>query len=100
VDDWIRASAVLLHLNYGSELVAFLEERGEHRRLRPWFEAVRALHLGDRRLLKDLAAEIRPTAEWFFDAIEKRLAALPAATRRRPVPATKPNRRKSGPRSS
>src|SRR5262249_34843642 len=28
IDDWFRASAVLLHLNYGKELLAFLGERG------------------------------------------------------------------------
>src|SRR5208283_1953558 len=28
-DDWCRASAVLLHLNFGEELLAFLREHGD-----------------------------------------------------------------------
>ncbi len=39
-DDWFRASAVLMHLNYGEELLAFLRERGDDVRLRPWYEAL------------------------------------------------------------
>jgi hypothetical protein len=79
----MRASAVLLHLNYGAALLVFLEERGEHLRLRPWFEAVRAAESGDRRLLQNIAVEIRPAAEALYDDIERRLAALPAVTSRR-----------------
>jgi hypothetical protein len=86
VDDWLRASAVLLHLNYGAELLSFLDERGDTARLRPWVEALRALHLGDRRALQNIAPEIRTTAETFYDGIESRLKRLPEKTRRRPLP--------------
>lgn len=82
-DDWLRASAVLIHLNYGAELIAFLEERGDNIRLRPWVEALRALQIGDRRALQNIAPEIRVTAEIFYDGIERRLVKLPAKTRRR-----------------
>lgn len=82
-DDWLRASAVLIHLNYGAELIAFLEERGDNIRLRPWVEALRALQIGDRRALQNIAPEIRITAEIFYDGIERRLIKLPAKTRRR-----------------
>lgn len=41
VDDWVRASAVLLHLNYGVEMLSFLRECGADVRLRPWVEASR-----------------------------------------------------------
>jgi tetratricopeptide (TPR) repeat protein len=85
-DDWLRASAVLLHLNYGAELVAFLDQRGDTARLRPWVEALRALHIGDRRALQNIAPEIRTTAEIFYDGIESRLKKLPEKTRRRPLP--------------
>jgi tetratricopeptide (TPR) repeat protein len=94
-DDWQRASAVLLHLNYGEQLLAFLRERGDDARLRPWYEALVALHKGDRRFLRNLAPEVRTTAEVYFDQIEKRLNALPEKTRRRPLPKpakTKPTR--------
>jgi hypothetical protein len=83
VEDWMRASAVLVHLNYGAALLVFLEERGEHLRLRPWFEVVRAAESGDRRLLQNIAVEIRPTAEALYDDMERRLAVLPAVTSRR-----------------
>jgi tetratricopeptide (TPR) repeat protein/DNA-binding MarR family transcriptional regulator len=82
-DDWLRTSAVLIHLSYGAELIAFLEQRGDNIRLRPWVEALRALQIGDRRALQNIAPEIRVTAEVFFDGIERRLIKLPAKTRRR-----------------
>jgi tetratricopeptide (TPR) repeat protein len=88
-DDWMRASAVLLHLNYGAELLEFLQEQGYHVRLRPWYEALNALQRGDRRYLQNVAPEIRTTAENFYDQIERRLNALPDSTRRRPVPEAK-----------
>ena len=50
---------MLLHLNYGAELLAFLDQRGDTARLRPWVEALRAHHLGDRRALQNIAPEIR-----------------------------------------
>ena len=93
--DWMRASAVLLHLNYGAELLSFLEQRGDHMRLRPWYEALKALHRGDRRYLQNIAPEIRTTAEKFYDQIERRLNVLPDSTRRRPLPAA-PKRTKRG----
>ena len=84
-DDWLRASAVLLHLNYGAELLAFLDQRGDTARLRPWVEALRAQHLGDRRALQNIAPEIRTVAEIFYDGIQSRLKKLPEKTRRRPL---------------
>jgi len=88
-DDWMRASAVLLHLDYGDELLKFLEERGDGARLRPWYEAIRALHLGDRGYLLNIAPEVRTLAEKFYDQIEMRLSKLPESTRRRPLPKKK-----------
>lgn len=91
-DDWIVTSAVLLHLNLGAELLALLDRRGDTARLRPWVEAVRALHIGDRRALQNVAPEIRTSAEVFYDRIERRLNRLPAKTRRRPLPKAKQTR--------
>lgn len=91
-DDWLRASAVLLHLNYGAKVLALLDERGDTVRLRPWVEAFRALHLGDRRALQNVAPEIRTTAETFYDGIESRLRKLPEKTRRRPAAKPKQSR--------
>ncbi len=84
-DDWLRASAVLLHLNYGAQLLAFLDQRGDTARLRPWVEALRAHHLGDRRALQNIAPEIRTAAEILYDGIQSRLEKLPEKTRRRPL---------------
>jgi tetratricopeptide (TPR) repeat protein/DNA-binding MarR family transcriptional regulator len=92
-DDWLRTTAVLLHLNYGADLLSFLDQRGDTARLRPWVEALRALQLGDRRTLQNIAPEIRTTAEIFYDGIESRLRKLPEKTRRRPLP--KPKRARS-----
>lgn len=93
--DWFRASAVLLHLNYGQELLTFLRERGDDARLRPWYEALSALHRQDRRYLQNIPVEVRTTAEYYFDQIEKRLNALPEKTRRRPMPKPAKKRRKT-----
>jgi len=82
---WLVTSAVLLHLNYGAELLAFLEQRGDTARLRPWVEALRAHQLGDRRALQNIAPEIRTSAEVFYDGIERLLKKLPEKTRRRPL---------------
>jgi tetratricopeptide (TPR) repeat protein len=95
-DDWLRASAVMLHLNYGAELLALLEQRGDTARLRPWVEALRALHLGDRAALQNIAPEIRTTAEIFYDGIESRLKKLPEKTRRRPIAERKRIRSRRG----
>jgi len=94
-DDWLRASAVLIHLNYGEQLLAFLDERGDTARLRPWVEAIRAVQIGDRRALQNVAPEIRTTAEVFYDGIERRLVKLPEKTNRRPkAPAKKARSRR------
>jgi len=84
-DDWMRSSAVLLHLNDGEKLLRFLESRGDDARMRPWYEALRAHVVGDRRMLQNVAPEVRTLAEKFFDEIECRLVHLPAKTSRRPV---------------
>ena len=91
-DDWHRASAVFLHLNYGAELLDFLDQRGDSARFRPWVEALRAHHLGDRRALQNIAPEIRTAAEIFYDGIQGRLKKLPAKTRRRPLAKAKRTR--------
>jgi hypothetical protein len=71
----------------------FLDQRGDTARLRPWVEALRAHHLGDRRALQNIAPEIRTAAEIFYDGIESRLKKLPEKTRRRPL--AKPKRARS-----
>jgi hypothetical protein len=59
-------------------------------------EALRALQIGSRQALQNIAPEIRATAEIFYDGIERRLLKLPEKTRRRPI--TKPKTKRS-PRS-
>jgi hypothetical protein len=92
-DDWLRAAAVFIHLNYGSALLEFLGGLGDVvARLRPWVEAIRAVEIGDKRALRNIAPEIRVTAEVLFDGIEARLSKLPPGTGRRP----KPERKRAG----
>jgi tetratricopeptide (TPR) repeat protein len=76
IDDWIRASAVLINLGDGESLVELLVARGDHKRLRPWFEAIQAILAGQRKLLLNVAPEVRLTAECFFDQIQWRLNQL------------------------
>ncbi len=94
-DEWMRESALFVHLNYGRELLSLLEKRGEHLRLRPWYEAIKALHLGNRDNLLNIAPEIRTTAQLLYDAMEKRINVLPDATRRRSSSSTNTPKRKS-----
>lgn len=71
-DDWFRASAVLLHLGFGARLVEVLQESGADVELLPWFAAVQAHALEDKRHLLNLPVEARPVAEQIFDQIERR----------------------------
>lgn len=75
--------AVLIHLGYSNELLSLLDERGDKLRLRPWYEAIRAHHLGDRAYLQNVAPEIRSASESFFESIAFLLDSLPEATSRR-----------------
>ena len=83
-EDWLQTGAMLIHLNYGEELLEFLDGQGVTAKLRPWVEAVRAVQIGDKKALQNAAPEIRVTAEQLFDGIERRLNQLPESTNRRP----------------
>jgi Flp pilus assembly protein TadD/DNA-binding transcriptional regulator GbsR (MarR family) len=85
-DDWFRASAVLLHLGFGEKLVAFLEQEGIDVKMLPWFGAVRAHALGDRRYLLNVAVEARPAAEKIYDEIQMRRERLEMARRNANTP--------------
>ena len=77
-DDWFRASAVLLHLGFGERLVGLLTECGADVALMPWFAAVQAHVLSDKRHLVNIPLEARPVAEQIFDQIDLRRQQLPA----------------------
>jgi len=79
--DWTRATAVLLHLGFGDKLLLFLRQRGEDQRLRPWYEATRAILRGDRLYLRNIPAEMQNLAETLYDEIDVRLKHLPESTR-------------------
>jgi tetratricopeptide (TPR) repeat protein len=76
-DDWFRASAVLLHLGFGERLVGLLKECGADVTFMPWFAAVQAHTLGDKRHLVNIPLEARPAAEQIFDQIDQRRQQLP-----------------------
>jgi tetratricopeptide (TPR) repeat protein len=80
--DWTRATAVLLHLGFGEKLLRFLSERGDDQRLRPWYEAIRAILRGDRLYLRNIPAEMQTVAETLYNEIDVRLKCLPESTRR------------------
>ena len=78
-DDWYRASAVIVHLGFGPQLLEFLVEQGADVRLMPWFEAVRAHVVGDERHLGNIPAEARAAAAEIYAAIDS--LETPAATK-------------------
>ncbi len=80
--DWMRATAVLIHLDYGERLLELLRERGDDQRLRPWYEAIRAQLRGDRQYLRNAPLEMRDVAGRCFDHIHRLLEVLPDSTRR------------------
>jgi tetratricopeptide (TPR) repeat protein len=80
-DDWYRASAVLLHQGYGPKLVKFLDGEGWNIRMMPWFEALRAHSLEERRHLLDIPQESREVAGEIYDQIAIRRQWLPESTR-------------------
>ncbi|ETX09093.1 tetratricopeptide repeat protein [Candidatus Entotheonella palauensis] len=81
-EDWFRASAVLLHLGFGEKLVDFLKAQHADVTLLPWFAAVHAHTVGDRRDLVNIPQEARSAAEAIFDEIDKRRQQLPKDTQR------------------
>jgi len=81
-DDWFRTSAVLLHLGFGEKLVALLKNEGADVTLLPWFAAVEAHQVGDRRHLVNIPVEARPSATTIYDEIQLRRSQLPDKTRR------------------
>lgn len=84
-EDWFQAVAVLAHLGQAGSLVSVLEETGARETMRPFYGAVQAHTLGDRRHLYNLPAEVRPVAEKLYEEIQKRREILPEATRHAPV---------------
>lgn len=77
IDDWMRASAVMISLDLGRQLLALLESTGFDHRLRPWTEALRAHVRGDRKYLRNAPAEVSESAGQLFDEIAVRMRGLP-----------------------
>lgn len=88
-DHLSRTVAVMLHLDYGAELLHFLEEADSTRQSRPLVEAVKALAHSDRNALLNVAPEVRTTAEIIYDKVQGHLGRLPETTRRRPQSSSK-----------
>ncbi len=82
IDDWMRTSAVMIHLNYGNNLIELLAETGFDQRLRPWSEALKAILRGDKNYLRNAPMEVRESAAELFDEIKIRLDGLPVASRK------------------
>jgi tetratricopeptide (TPR) repeat protein len=79
-EDWYRASAVLLHLGYGQDLVNFLKAEKQDNKQLPWFAALDALTLGDRQVLLNIPDEARDAAGKIFDHIARLKSNLPTSS--------------------
>lgn len=90
IDDWMRASAVMLRRGYGEQLLELLHTTDFDQRLRPWTEALRAHVRGDRKYIRNAPFEVRESAGQMYDEIKQRLERLPSAA---PKPAEKRARR-------
>lgn len=82
LDDWMRASAVMLRLGYGGQLLDLLHATDFEQRLRPWTEALRAHVRGDRKYIRNAPVEVREAAGQMFDEILRRLDRLPDGSNR------------------
>ena len=89
VDDWYRTSAVWLDSGNGKTWLEVWEETGAARLFLPFFEAVKAHHLGDIRFLNNIPKEVQPTAREIFQEISCRRRAESPIT---PTPKTKRTR--------
>lgn len=89
VDDWYRTAAVWLDLGKGMTWLDVWEESDAARLFLPFFEAVKAHHLGDIRFLNNIPKEVQPAAQEIFQEIAHRRRATkpimskPKANRRR-----------------
>jgi Flp pilus assembly protein TadD len=71
-DDWQRSAAVAVKLGYGQNLMELLEETGHHRKLRPFYEAIKALTLNSEDYLRtQVAAEVREVALAMYAYMKK-----------------------------
>lgn len=89
---WARATTCRSVLKHGHSSSSGSDGRCRITCRSCFIEALRALQAGDRRALKNIAPEIRTTAEIFYDGIVARLKKLPEKTRRRPLPKLKQTR--------
>jgi tetratricopeptide (TPR) repeat protein len=72
VDDWYRTAAVWLDSGNGKTWLDVWEDTGAARLFMPFFEAVKAHHLGDIRFLNNIPKEVQPTAREIFQEIAHR----------------------------
>jgi tetratricopeptide (TPR) repeat protein len=72
LSDWYRTAAVWLDSGNGKTWLDVWEDTGAARLFMPFFEAVRAHHLGDIRFLNNIPKEVQPTAREIFQEIAHR----------------------------
>ncbi len=71
-NDWQRSAAVAVKLGYGQDLMALLEATDHHRKLRPFYEAIKALTLHSEDYLRtQVAAEVREVALAMYAYMKK-----------------------------
>lgn len=72
VDDWYRTAAVWLDSGNGKTWLDVWEDTGAALLFLPFFEAVKAHHLGDVRFLNNIPKEVQPAAREIFQEIAYR----------------------------
>lgn len=80
VDDWYRTAAVWLDSGNGKTWLDVWEETDAARLFLPFFEAVKAHHLGDIRFLNNIPKEVQPAAREIFQEIAHRRRETKATT--------------------
>lgn len=92
IENWIIATALIAHSR--ERLVGGTLRESETGRSTPTpMNAAEMAHaIGDRRALRNVAPEVRPIAEWFFDEIDKVRRRLPESVPDRKASAVKKTR--------
>ncbi len=65
--DWYRAISTTQKLGYGNELLQLFSDKDVHSEFRPMYEALKALEMGDKNYLLNVAEEVSNPAGEIYD---------------------------------
>jgi tetratricopeptide (TPR) repeat protein len=73
-EDWYRAAAVIIKLNFGNSFLQLLTETGHNITLRPFYVAIEALvNASEPNFLNSISVEVREPAKKIMDILENHL---------------------------